>query len=188
MERHTEAGADQLGDAACGPEVGGEAVGCCLLGQPEPDLLVLLGGQQPRPSGSRLGGQAGVALGTVPGHPLGDRDGMNTEGLGNGGLRLPVQDPLNGQAPNRFQRGCRSFASHAAEDRRLQLTWIAFLTCDSVVDRHDRSDGPREGEAPAEPGAPGSAGASPSRRPGSDMSPAEPLLQPVVHRFAHERA
>jgi hypothetical protein len=120
VEGHAEPAADQLGDAAGGPQVSPEPVCRRLLGQPVADLPVLRGGEEARSPRSRPGSEAGVASGSVPGHPLGYRDGMNPEGLRNGGLGLPAQDPLNGQSSYRFQGGGRSFASHAEEDSRLR--------------------------------------------------------------------
>ncbi len=76
-----------------------------LLGQPTPNLQVLFGGKKSRPPRRRLGDKTGLAFGAASGHPLGDRDGMDAEHLGNGGLRLAAQNILNGQSPYRFQRG-----------------------------------------------------------------------------------
>jgi hypothetical protein len=90
MKRHAELVADQFGDASRGPQVGGEAVGRRLLGQPAPNLQVLFGGKKSRPSRRRLGDKTSLALGAASGHPLGDRDGVYAEYLGNGGLRLSV--------------------------------------------------------------------------------------------------
>lgn len=112
MERHAEVAADQFGDASRRPQVGGEAVGRRLLGQPAPNLQILLGREQPRPSRRRLGDKAGLAFGAAAGHPFGDRDGMDAERLGNSSLGLPIQDALNGQASYCFQRGGRPFGSH----------------------------------------------------------------------------
>ena len=122
MKRHAEASADQFGDASRGPQVGGEAVGRRLLGQPSADLQILLVREESRPSRRGLGDETGLAFGAAPGHPLGDRDGMDAEHLGHGGLRLPTQNILNGQASYRFQRGGGSFASHTTKYSEAQLT------------------------------------------------------------------
>lgn len=61
MERHAEVAADQFGDAARGPQVGAEAVGRWLLGQPLPNLPVLFGAEETGPSRRRLGDESGFS-------------------------------------------------------------------------------------------------------------------------------
>ena len=112
VEPDVERPADQLGDAAGRPQVGAEAVGGGLLGQPAAEWAVLLRGEEAGESRGRLGGQPGVAGGAVLGHPLGDGDGMNAELNGHRGLRPPAEDQLNRSPPHGFQFGSRSVASH----------------------------------------------------------------------------
>jgi hypothetical protein len=121
MKRHAETAADQFGDASRGPQVGGEVVGRRLLSQPAPNLQVLFGGKKSRPSRRRLGNKTGLAFGAASGHPLGDRNGMYAEHLGNGGLRLAAQHILNGQSSYRFQCSGSSFASHTTKHSKAQL-------------------------------------------------------------------
>jgi hypothetical protein len=61
--------------------------------------------------------------------------------VGDSRLRLPADNLLNGQTAQRFQLRSRSFASHAAENNKSPLTWITFLTCESVGGRHDFLNG-----------------------------------------------
>lgn len=122
MERDTELAANQFGDPAGRPEVGREAVGGRLLGEPTPDLSVLIRGQEPRTSRRRLGREPGVAVGAVPGHPLGHSDDVDAERLGHGHLRPAAEDSLHGSSACRFQRGSRSVASHGAQDSRRPKT------------------------------------------------------------------
>ena len=112
MEGDPEPTPDQFGDAASGPEVGGEAVGGRLLSQPLPDELILIGRQKSRPSRRRFGGQSWIAFGSVFGHPLGHGDGVNTQSDGDGGLSLSLKHHPNCSTPHGFQFGSRSFASH----------------------------------------------------------------------------
>jgi len=102
MEGHVESAADQFGDAACRPQVGRETVRGRLLGQPATDLPILFGGQKPGSSRRGLDRQAGNARGPMPGHPLGHSDAVDTQLDGDGGLRSPVENQLNGPPPHGF--------------------------------------------------------------------------------------
>lgn len=86
MKDNSESTPDQFGDAAGGPEVGREAVGGRLLGEPLADLLILFGSEEPGSARRGLGGQPRLAFGTVLGHPLGHGDAVDTQGDGHGGL------------------------------------------------------------------------------------------------------
>ena len=111
---------DEIGDAVGRPEVGTEAVGRRLLRQPRLDLTLLQVGEEPGSAGGRLESQAGVAPGTMAGHPFGECDGVDAEDFGHGDLGLTLENLPDGQTTTRFQRRSSSFASHAAQDRVLQ--------------------------------------------------------------------
>ena len=126
VERDPELAADEVRHAAGRPEVGREPVGGRFLSQPAADVLVLVGGEEPRPTGRGFGGQPGLALGPVPGHPRGNGDGMNAQGDRHGRLRLAMQNPLHRPAANSFQSGSRSFASHVPEVTKCEATINSF--------------------------------------------------------------
>ncbi len=119
MEGDPEPTPDQFGDAASGPEVGGEAVGGRLLSQPLPDLSILFGSEKSRPSRRGFGGQGVIAFGSVFGHPLGYGDGVDAEERGDSGLRPPLDHHLDRSTPYGFQFGSRSFASHELKSNNL---------------------------------------------------------------------
>ena len=112
MERDPERVADPFGDAAGRPEVGREAVGGRLLGQPLSDLLILFGGQKPGSARRGFGGQPVAAGGSVSGHPLGHGDAVDAQRNGDCGLSPSIEYQLNGPPTHGFQFGSRSFASH----------------------------------------------------------------------------
>jgi len=114
MERDAEAAADQFSHAAGRPKIGGEPMSGRLLSQPRSHLLVLLGGQKPWPAGCGLGGQAGVPFAAMAGHPLGDRNAVNTQTSSDRDLGLPSRHGPDRPHSNGFQFASRSFASHEA--------------------------------------------------------------------------
>ena len=112
MEGDAEFSADQIGDPAGRPKVGGEAVGGRLLGQPSANFRVLIFGEESGPARRGVGGQARFACGAVLGHPLGDGNGVHAQCNRHRGLRLAGHNELGRPASQRFQSGSRSFASH----------------------------------------------------------------------------
>jgi hypothetical protein len=112
MKGNVEVALNQFRDTAGRPEVGRKAVSGGFLGQPDTNLLVLFVGEIPGPSRGRLGGQAGRAIGSVAGHPLGHGDGMNLKCLSDSSLGLSLQDTVDGAPTEGFEFGGRSFASH----------------------------------------------------------------------------
>ena len=121
MKGNSESAADQIGHPSSSPKTGGKAVHGRLLGQPLANLLILFGGQKPRPTGCRFGRQPSIAIGSVFGQPLGHGDAVNTQSDGHGGLRPSAQNHVDRSPSHGFQFGSRSFASHGEN-----------VTCDTV--------------------------------------------------------
>src|SRR5262245_37528332 len=110
-----EAAADQLGHPGRRPQVGAEAVGGGLLGQPAEDLGLLRRGQEGRPAGVWLGLQPFVASGAVGADPLVDGDRVDAQEGGHVGLRPALADTLDGQAPAGFLASGRLGVIHDAK-------------------------------------------------------------------------
>lgn len=130
MEGDAEVLTNQFHDSAGTPEVGAEAVCGGFLSQPILHLVFLRGAQEPGPTGCGLGSQRVVAIGSVPGDPLGDGDGVQTEPPGDRDLGVAVENQAERPSPSRFQCGSRSFASHELSLRARAS--IALLTRGSV--------------------------------------------------------
>jgi hypothetical protein len=137
VEHDPQAVADQLGDAGGRPQVRSEPERGRLPEPPRPDQSLLFGGQEPGPSGDRLGGRGVVPAGPVRGHPLGHRHRVDAQEVGHVRLRPPAQDVPDGQlAAGLFRRRgqLRLVLNHDAEhDTNTEPPRIACLTCESVV-------------------------------------------------------
>ena len=105
MEGDAEARADEVGDAAGSPEIGGEAVVGGLVGKPAEHLGLLPGGEEALAARVRLGGE-GVGPGRAVGaHPSVDGDGVDAEELGDILLLPAGEDLLDAEAPAGFHPG-----------------------------------------------------------------------------------
>ena len=105
MEGDAEASADEVGEAAGGPEVGGEAVVGRLVGDPAEGFGLLRGGQEALAAGMGLG-RKGVGPGHAVGpHPSVDGDGVDAEEISDVFLGPTVEDFCDGEAAAGFHPG-----------------------------------------------------------------------------------
>ena len=120
MEGDAEASADEVGEAAGGPEIGGEAVVGRLVGGPAEGLGLLLGGQEALAAGVGLG-REGVWPGRAVGaHPGVDGDGVDAEEIGDVLLGPAAEDFCDGEAAAGFHPGPSGDFIH--DGNRVQST------------------------------------------------------------------
>src|SRR5262249_20899677 len=116
--------ADDLGDAATGPEVGGEAERLRALAEPAEHLPLLDRRELGRPRRGWLGGKSGLAVPAVRRLPVLDRSRRDAEKLGDLRDRMTVVKVGEGESPSPFEFGRRAVRSH---DR--SYTGLIAATC-----------------------------------------------------------
>lgn len=104
--------ADDLGDAAAGPEVGGVAERLRALAEPAEDLTFLDRRELGRPRRRRLGVEPGLAEPTIRRLPILDGPRRDAQELGDLRNRMTVVKMGEGESPSPFEFGRRAGWSH----------------------------------------------------------------------------